>query len=105
MLLAVPNVSEGRDIASIASIEKPFSAGGRLVDRHRDGDRNRTVFTLAGDPQPLEEALAAGAAAAIEAIDMSAHEGLHPAIGALDVCPIVWVDEGDRDSAAAVARE
>ena len=23
---------------------------------------------------------------------MSAHEGVHPAIGALDVCPLVWVD-------------
>jgi glutamate formiminotransferase len=105
VLLSVPNVSEGRDTAGIASIETAITAGATLLDRHSDADHNRTVFTLAGASGGLEDALSAGAAAAIESIDMSAHEGLHPAIGALDVCPIVWVDAGDREAAAAVARE
>ena len=102
-LLAVPNVSEGRDSASIGAIGAAISARVSLLDRHTDGDHNRTVFTLAGDPEALVGALAAGAAAAIERIDMSAHRGLHPAIGALDVCPIVWLDPGERDIARAAA--
>ncbi len=99
----MPNVSEGRDGASIEAIGEAFSAGVTLLDRHTDADHNRTVFTLAGGPEALVGALASGAAAAIERIDMSAHRGLHPAIGALDVCPIVWLDPGDRDAARAAA--
>jgi glutamate formiminotransferase len=105
MLLSVPNVSEGRDEARIASIEEALSAGVTLLDRHSDADHNRTVFTLAGERAELQDALAAGAAAAIEAIDMSGQEGHHPAIGALDVCPLVWLDEADREVAAAAARD
>jgi glutamate formiminotransferase len=103
-LLAVPNVSEGRDPAPIASLEAAFSGGVSLLDRHSDADHNRTVFTLAaGGPEPLRGALLRGAEAAIEAIDMSAHEGVHPAIGALDVCPLVWLDPAGRDAARAEA--
>jgi len=102
-LLAVPNVSEGRDPARIEALQRAFSDGVQLLDRHSDPDHNRTVFTLAGEPETLPGALARGAAEAIAAIDMEAHEGVHPAIGALDVCPIVWVDPGDREAARAAA--
>jgi glutamate formiminotransferase len=105
MLLAVPNISEGRDDARITAIGDAISAGVRLLDRHSDGDHNRTVFTIAGEPGALADALAAGAAAALEAIDMTDHEGLHPAVGALDVCPLVWLDDGDRVGARATAEE
>jgi glutamate formiminotransferase/glutamate formiminotransferase/formiminotetrahydrofolate cyclodeaminase len=105
MLLAVPNVSEGRDEARIAAIGDAFSSGVSLLDRHSDADHNRTVFTLAGEGEALQNALAAGAAAAVDTVDMSAHEGLHPAIGALDVCPVVWIDKGTREAAVAAARE
>lgn len=104
-LLAVPNVSEGRDAALIEALARSFSEGVALLDRHSDPDHNRTVFTLAGEPRALIEALARGAAAAIGSIDMNDHEGVHPAIGALDVCPIVWIDPQDRDLAQATARE
>lgn len=102
-LLAVPNVSAGRDAAQIEGLERAFSIGVELLDRHSDRDHNRTVFTLAGEPLALTAALARGAAEAVSAIDMNAHEGVHPAIGALDVCPIVWVDPMDRDMARATA--
>jgi glutamate formiminotransferase len=105
MLLAVPNVSEGRDETRIDAIGDAFSTGVSLLDRHSDADHNRTVLTLAGESKALQNALAEGAAAAIDSIDMSAHEGLHPAIGALDVCPVVWIDEGGREAAVAAARE
>jgi glutamate formiminotransferase / 5-formyltetrahydrofolate cyclo-ligase len=104
-LLAVPNVSEGRDSARIAALERAFSAGVDLLDRHTDADHNRTVFTLAGEAGALRRALAKGAAEAILSIDMSAHQGVHPAIGALDVCPLVWPDPADRGAAQATAIE
>jgi glutamate formiminotransferase / 5-formyltetrahydrofolate cyclo-ligase len=102
-LLAVPNVSEGSDPARIAALEEAFSNGAAPLDRHSDADHARTVFTLAGDAAPLRESLLAGAAAAIEAIDMTSYKGLHPAIGALDVCPLVWLDPSDRDLARDTA--
>jgi glutamate formiminotransferase len=98
-LLAVPNVSEGRDPARLVALEKAFGRGASLLDRHSDGDHDRTVFTLAGRPGPLTEALVAGAEEALETIDMSSYGGAHPAIGALDVCPLVWFDPADRDAA------
>ena len=104
-LLAVPNVSEGRDAARIAPLERAFSSGVHLLDRHSDSDHNRTVFTLASKATALTAALARGAAEAVRSIEMDAHEGAHPAIGALDVCPIVWSGPQDRDAARATAIE
>jgi glutamate formiminotransferase / 5-formyltetrahydrofolate cyclo-ligase len=104
-LLAVPNVSEGRDAGRIAELEKAFSRGATLLDNHSDADHNRTVFTLAGAPGALLDALASGAEEAIAAIDMSSHKGLHPAVGALDVCPVVWLDPADRATARTEAVE
>lgn len=99
-LLAVPNVSEGRDPDRIAALQAAFSRGATVLDRHSDSDHDRTVFTLAATPAALRDALLAGAALALETVDMNSYEGLHPAIGALDVCPVVWLDPADR----AVAR-
>lgn len=102
-LLAVPNVSEGRDRGRIETLQSAFAAGVTLLDRHSDADHDRTVFTLAAAPGPLRDALCRGAERTIETIDMAAYEGLHPAIGALDVCPVVWLDPADRDAARAEA--
>jgi glutamate formiminotransferase len=102
-LLAVPNVSEGADRGRLDRLQSAFIRGARLLDRHSDADHDRSVFTLAGEPGPLTEALASGAAEAIETIDMRGYGGVHPAIGALDVCPVVWFDRGNRDAARTEA--
>ena len=104
-LLAVPNVSEGRDPGRIAALQSAFSRGASLLDRHSDHDHDRTVFTLAAAPSALRDALLAGAEQAVETIDMSGYAGLHPAIGALDVCPVVWLDAADRPAARTLALE
>jgi glutamate formiminotransferase / 5-formyltetrahydrofolate cyclo-ligase len=104
-LLAVPNVSEGRDAARISALEAAFSKGVRLLDRHSDADHDRTVFTLAGEEASLGRALAGGAERAVEGIDMGTYEGMHPAVGALDVCPLVWLDPATRVAAANTAIE
>jgi len=104
-LLAVPNVCEGDDAANIAALQSAFSRGATLLDRHSDADHERTVFTLAAAAAPLREALLAGAEQAIETIDMTGYRGLHPAVGALDVCPVVWLDPADRVAARTEAVE
>jgi glutamate formiminotransferase / 5-formyltetrahydrofolate cyclo-ligase len=102
-LLAVPNISDGRDRDRLAILETAFGRGASLLDRHTDADHDRTVFTLAGRPGPLMDALVGGAEEALETIDMGTYRGVHPAIGALDVCPLVWLDPGDRDVARTEA--
>jgi glutamate formiminotransferase len=104
-LLAVPNVSEGRDASRIEALQRAFTHGAELLDRHSDADHDRTVFTLAGAGEPLRDGLVAGAEQAIETIEMTAYDGLHPAIGALDVCPLVWLDPDQREAARSEAVE
>ncbi|HET6999354.1 MAG TPA: hypothetical protein VFI03_12290 [Solirubrobacterales bacterium] len=102
-LLAVPNVSEGRDPERLAALATAFGRGVSVLDRHSDGDHDRTVFTLAGAAGPLTEALVGGTEEALETIDMSTYRGVHPAVGAVDVCPFVWIDSADRDAARTEA--
>jgi len=101
----VPNVSEGRDAARIDALRQAFSRGPSLLDVHSDHDHDRTVLTLAGETGPLRDGLAAGAAQAVETMDMGRYEGLHPAVGALDVCPLVWIEPTAREAARVTARE
>ena len=104
-LLAVPNVSEGRDAAIIERLEGAFALAADALDRHSDETHNRTVFTLAPHEGRAAEALVSGAREAIEAIDLSAHDGEHPRIGALDVAPVIYLGPGDREEARDQALE
>jgi glutamate formiminotransferase / 5-formyltetrahydrofolate cyclo-ligase len=100
-LLAIPNVSEGRDQSAIERIANAFDA--RLLDVHFDPDHHRSVFTLAGEPGSLAQAVVNGAAEAVRNIDVMKHEGIHPRVGAIDVAPIVYLDPDDRGAACAEA--
>lgn len=103
-LLAVPNFSEGRDTSVIAALRAALDAKRGLLDRHSDPEHNRTVYTLAGEGRDLDELLAAAADVAVKRIDMRRHRGLHPCIGALDVCPLVWLNVDGQEAARAHAR-
>jgi glutamate formiminotransferase / 5-formyltetrahydrofolate cyclo-ligase len=100
-LLAVPNISEGRDRGALEQIGAAFGAG--LLDVHADPDHHRSVFTLAGEPGALAGAVAAGAARAVELVSIDRHDGIHPRVGTVDVAPIVYRREEDRGAAAAEA--
>jgi len=123
-MLAIPNFSEGRDPRRIASIAQALNsvAGVRLLDIHSDPDHNRSVYTLAGvgdgpaghadspgavkdEPRGtgLADSLTAGAARAIELLDIATHDGSHPHVGMLDVAPIVYMDDSLRGAACAQA--
>jgi glutamate formiminotransferase / 5-formyltetrahydrofolate cyclo-ligase len=108
ILESVPNVSEGRDEACIAAFGRALGAHGcSLLDVHSDADHNRSVFTLVGGPQELADSLLAAARTVVGHIDMRVHDGAHPSVGALDVVPIAYLREDDRelahDEALAVA--
>ena len=115
ILLAVPNVSEGRSAPAISAIGDAFTAklpdGGvaRLLDVHSDADHHRSVFTLAAAPRTLSEALMRGAAEAVARVDVlsrggdRAERGQHPHVGAIDVAPIVYLDAASRGAACAEA--
>jgi len=102
MLMAVPNVSEGRDTRTLEALRNAFSPA-RVLDLHMDADHGRSVYTLAGAQGALSDGLVAGAAAVLETIDLRRHEGLHPFVGALDVMPVVYLDGARRGPACAEA--
>jgi glutamate formiminotransferase len=108
VLEAVPNVSEGREASTIRSIGSAFASNARLLDVHSDHDHHRSVYTLAAEPQALEESLVAGVARACELIDLRRHEGVHPRVGVVDVLPLVPLQpeamESAKSAALAVAR-
>jgi glutamate formiminotransferase len=111
ILLAVPNVSEGRDAETIAAVAAAFAEGAvRVLDVHTDPDHNRSVFTLAGHPSALGDAFLRGARVAVARIDVmgpagagAPQAGVHPHVGALDVAPIVYLDPSERGAACAQA--
>jgi glutamate formiminotransferase/glutamate formiminotransferase/formiminotetrahydrofolate cyclodeaminase len=100
-LLAVPNVSDGRDRRLIEELARAFDA--RLLDVHSDPDHNRSVYTLTARRGVLASAVFGGASKVVGRIDVRAHAGAHPRIGAIDVAPIVFLDPADRGAACAEA--
>ncbi len=103
----VPNFSEGRDRAVIDAIAQAIAgvAGVKLLDVDPGADTNRTVYTFVGPPEAAAEAAFRGARKAADVIDMSAHKGAHPRLGALDVCPFVPVSEISMEACAELARQ
>jgi glutamate formiminotransferase len=100
ILLAVPNISEGQDTAVLESVERAFSPA-HFLDIHVDADHGRAVFTLAGEQGELSEALVAGAREVVQRVDLNRQDGLHPRVGALDVMPVVYLDDERRGAAVA----
>jgi glutamate formiminotransferase len=93
----VPNFSEGRDPRVVEAIVAAISStpGVCLLGWESDADHNRSVVTLAGAPDAVQEAAVRGAGQAAESIDLRRHAGVHPRTGAADVVPFVPL-EGSR---------
>jgi glutamate formiminotransferase / 5-formyltetrahydrofolate cyclo-ligase len=100
-VLAVPNFSEGRDRAVLDAIATALGPG--LVHWSADVDHNRAVFTVRDEPGRLAERVLAAARVAVDRIDLRTHAGVHPRVGALDVAPIVYLDDRERGAAVAEA--
>jgi glutamate formiminotransferase len=102
----VPNLSEGRDPATIdAAVDAVLATGARVLHRTSDPVHHRSVLTVAGDGPHVLDAAVALAGVAVERIDLRKHRGIHPRIGALDVLPFVPLRDASMDDAAALAHE
>jgi glutamate formiminotransferase len=100
----VPNISEGRRSEVVDQLVAAFAGAGPevlVLDRSSDADHNRSVLTLAGPGPALVEAVVAGATACARLIDLTAHRGVHPRMGALDVVPFVPLGAATRLGGAA----
>jgi len=87
----IPNISEGRNIELIKELENVFSKFNevKLLNTSIGYHANRTVFTIAGNPKQMIEAMDQFYGIALKNIDMRKHSGVHPRSGAIDVCPFV----------------
>ncbi|CAN5674684.1 glutamate formimidoyltransferase [soil metagenome] len=90
VLEAVPNFSIGPHPSFVEwARERVEASGAELLDHSSDPDHNRTVLTIVGAPVRVEDAAVSLARLAVEQIDLRAHAGAHPRVGALDVLPFV----------------
>jgi glutamate formiminotransferase / formiminotetrahydrofolate cyclodeaminase len=101
----VPNFSEGRDAAKVDLIVDAMKVPGvYLLDREMDTDHNRSVITLVGEREAIQEAAIRGVGKAAELIDLNTHHGAHPRMGAADVVPFIPIDGVTLADCVAMAK-
>lgn len=103
----VPNFSEGRDKQIVEKIADAFSAKDnvKLLDYSSDADHNRSVITVAGEPEALKEAVIEAVGIAVELINLTKHSGQHPRMGAVDVIPFIPIKNVTIDEAITLSKE
>ena len=105
LVVCVPNFSEGRRTDVIDAICDALAGGGaRLVYRQADPEHHRLDTTIVGSPDQVSASALAGAAKAVELIDMTTHTGGHPRMGAADVIPFVPLSGISMDEVIELAR-
>jgi glutamate formiminotransferase / formiminotetrahydrofolate cyclodeaminase len=107
LIECVPNFSEGRDPAKVDALVEAMAAvaGVWVLDREMDADHNRSVITLAGEPEAIAEAALRGVGKALELIDLARHSGAHPRVGATDVLPFVPIEGVELEDCVALAKK
>jgi glutamate formiminotransferase/formiminotetrahydrofolate cyclodeaminase len=102
----VPNFSEGNNRETIDAIAQAINKtpGCTLLDVDPGKSTNRTVYTFVGDPDAVVQGALNSARVARERIDMRAHKGEHPRMGAMDVCPFIPVANVTMDECVAVSK-
>ncbi len=96
LIEAVPNISEARDTENLTRILgdlRTVLGGARLLHIDSNIDANRTVLTLVGTPAQIVRVCFMLFKICQEHIDMRFHEGAHPRLGAVDVCPLIPLRE------------
>ena len=102
----VPNFSEGCDKAKVNAIVAAMKLNGvYLLDREMDSDHNRSVITLVGGREEIQEAVIRGVGKAAEVIDLNVHKGAHPRMGATDVVPFIPIDGVTIEDCVTMARQ
>jgi glutamate formiminotransferase len=103
---SVPNVSEGRRLDVVERLVDALTSvpGVFLLDRTSDASHNRSVLTVAGEHDAVSAGLERLVEQAIADIDMEAHTGEHPRIGAVDVIPFIPLGDTTMDACVDLAR-
>jgi glutamate formiminotransferase len=102
----VPNLSEGRNDATIvAAVDAVEATGARVLDWSSDVVHHRSVLTIVGDDAQVLAAAVALTGVVLERIDLREHFGVHPRIGALDVLPFVPLEGATLEDAARLAHQ
>ncbi|MGE0449117.1 MAG: glutamate formimidoyltransferase [Vicinamibacterales bacterium] len=106
MIESIPNVSEGRDLALVAELARAVrgTSGAILLDASADPSHHRSVYTIVGAADALQRAILDLTAIAVARIDLRAHRGVHPRIGAVDVVPFVPLDGATMPECVHLAR-
>src|SRR6202521_5320394 len=107
LIECVPNFSEGRDPAKVDALVDAMSGipGAWVLDRTSDADHNRSVVTIAGEPDAVAEAALRGVGKAAELIDLTKHAGAHPRMGATDVVPFIPIEGVTIEDCVALAKK
>src|SRR6478672_9833101 len=94
LIECVPNFSEGRRPEVVAAIREAIAhaPGVHLLDASSDASHNRSVITFVASVDVAVEAAFAGIREAQRLIDLNAHSGEHPRMGAADVVPFIPLD-------------
>ncbi len=102
----VPNFSEGRDEVIIDGIADAIRtvSGVELLDVDPGAATNRTVYTIAGDPELVLEAAFQAIKKGSELIDMRSHKGGHARQGACDVCPFVPISDTTMEECVELSK-
>ena len=103
----VPNFSEGRRSEVIEAIVSEIRelSNVYLLGKEMDADHNRTVITIAGEPEAVKEAMFRMMKKASELIDLTSHIGEHPRIGATDVVPFIPLENMTMEECVLLAKE
>ncbi len=104
---SVPNFSIGKDIETVKLVANTFQSieGLQLLHVDTDKDANRTVYTLLGEKKELLQGFKEVMPVIMEKVNMQQHQGVHPRIGACDVCPFIPFKEATKQDAIALSKE
>ena len=103
----VPNFSEGRKVEKVERLAQAIASVETtcLLNTHIDPDHNRSVITFVAFQDLIVEAAVRGVSMAAKLIDMRAHTGVHPRLGATDVLPFVPIRGVSLDDCVLLAHE
>jgi len=103
----VPNFSEGRQVKTVELLAQAIGSveTACVLNIHVDADHNRSVITFVASREKIVDAAFAAVSLATQLIDMRAHRGVHPRLGATDVLPFVPIRGVGLDDCAALAHQ
>ena len=109
LIECVPNfsVSKEKDEAVFQALVDTANAvpGCTTIDVQSDGNHNRCVFTIVGNPDSIQEVAFQLTKKATELIDMNKHQGQHPRMGATDVIPFIPTMDVTIDECVAISKK